>query len=187
MRAGKLLFAVAALAPQGCEPLTNDECYDPDFPPVVLIDLTGTWTGMARDAISIRYELRQAHWLTDAGRDEARLTGTVSITIPGPVEASDSVSGWTLAIPNCDESSILLQSVRVLAHLTGTPNDELEFPLHIDMLYGTAEDGEIDAGLIYTGPTAVTFDANGEVTGIELDSFTDTDFKLTRGDGEKTR
>ena len=42
----------------------------------------------------------------------------------------------------------------------------LEFPLHIDMLYGTVE--------------------NGEVTGIELDSFTDTDFQLTRGDGEKT-
>ena len=136
MRAGKPLLAIATLVLHRCEPLTNDECYDPDFPPVVLIDLTGTWTGMARDAISMRYELRQAHWFTDAGRDEARHTGTVSITIPGPVEASD---------------------------------------------------GEIDAGLIYNGPTAVTFDANGEVTGIELDSFTDTDFQLTRGDGEKTR
>ena len=187
MRAGKPLLAIAALALQGCEPLTNDECYDPDFPAVVPIDLTGTWTGMARDAISMRYELRQAHWLTDAGRDEARLTGTVLITIPGPVEASDSVSGWTHAIPNCDETRILRQSVRVFAHLTVMPNDQLEFPLHIDMLYGTVEDGEIDAGLIYTGPTAVTFDANGEVTGIELDSFTDTDFKLTRGDGAKTR
>ena len=187
MRAGKPLLAIVALALQGCEPLTNDECYDPDSPAVVPIDLTGTWTGMAREAISMRYELRQAHWLTNAARDEARLTGTVSITIPGPVEASDSVSGWTLALPNCDETRIRRQSVRVFAHLTVMPNDQLEFPLHIDMLYGTVEDGEIDAGLIYNGPTAVTFDANGEVTGIELDSFTDTDFKLTRGDGRPSK
>ena len=83
MRAGKPLLAIAALALQSCEPLTDDECYDPDFPAVVPIDLTGTWTGLARDAISMRYELGQAHWLTDAGRDEARLTGTVLITIPG--------------------------------------------------------------------------------------------------------
>jgi len=187
MRAGKALLAVAAVALQGCESLTDEECYDPDFPEIVPIDLSGIWTGLARDAISIRYELRQGRWFTDAGRDEARFTGTVLITIPGPVEASDSVTGGTLAIPNCDETRILRQSVRVSAHLTVRPTDQLEFPLHIDMLYGTVEDGEIDAGLIYNGPTAFTFDANGELTGIELDSFTDTDFTLTRDDGENTR
>lgn len=187
------LLAVAAFALQGCESLTDDEslmddeCYDPDFPEIAPIDLTGTWTGMARDAISIRYELRQGRWSRDAGRDEARFTGTVLITIPGPVEASDSVSGWTHTIPNCDETRILRQSVRVFAHLTVRPTDQLEFPLHIDMLYGYVEDGEIDAGLIFNGPTAFTFDANGELTGIELDSFTDADFKLTRDDGENTR
>ena len=176
------LIAGVAFALQGCKSLTDDECYDPDFPEIVPSDLTGIWTGVTRDAISIRYGLRQGRWLTDAGRDEARFTGTVLITIPGPVEASDSLSGWTLAIPNCDESRILRQSVRVSAHLTVKPTDQLEFPLHIDMLYGHVEDGEIDAGLIYNGPTAFTFDANGELTGVELDNFTDTDFRLTRGD-----
>ena len=181
------LLAVAALALQGCESPTDDECYDPDFPEIVPIDLTGTWTGMARDAISIRYELQQGHWFTDAGRDEARFTGTVLITIPGPVGASDSVTGGTHTIPNCDESRILLQSVRVSAHLTVRPTEQLEFPLHIDMLYGHVEGGEIVAGLIYNGPTAFTFDANGAVTGVELDSFTDTNFTLTPDDGENTR
>ncbi|MDE2980771.1 MAG: hypothetical protein OXU74_06190 [Gemmatimonadota bacterium] len=46
----------------------------------------------------------------------------------------------------------------------------------------SVEHGEIDAGLIYNGPTAFKFDANGELTGVELDNFTDTDFRLTRGE-----
>ena len=182
MNARTALLAVVAFALQGCESLTDDECYDPDFPEIVPMDLTGTWTGMARDAIGMRYELRQGQWLRDALEDEARFTGTVLITIPGPVEARDSLTGWTLAIPNCDETKVLRQSVRVFAHLTVRPTDQLEFPLHIDMLYGHVEDGEIDAGLIYNGPTAFKFDANGELTGVELDNFTDTDFRLTRAD-----
>ena len=180
MRAGKALLAIAALALQGCEPLTNDECHDADKPAVVPIDLSGIWTGMVRDAISMRFELRQAHWLTDAGRDEARLTGTVLITIPGPVEASDSVTGWTLGIPNCDPNRIIRQSVRVFAELTVIPADHLELDLHFDLITGGVESGEITGVLQYTGPTAVVFDAEGNVVGIELDSFNDSSFKLTR-------
>ena len=97
-RAGRVLLAVAALALLGCEPITGGGCHDADIPAVVPIDLSGTWTGMVRDAVSMRFELRQAHALTEPER-QVGLTGTVSITIPGPVAASDSVSGWTLADP----------------------------------------------------------------------------------------
>ncbi len=188
MRGGGLLFAAAAvLALLGCSPPTDsDECAGGGAPEIEPIDLSGTWTGMVRDAIAVRFELRQANTVTMLDQ-YGDINGTVSITIPGPVETSGSLEGWTHGTSgHCDESRITGQSVRVFAHLTVMPTDQLELPLHIDMLFATVEAGEIHAGLIYTGPTAVTFDANGEVTGIELDSFTDTAFKLTRGEGQKT-
>lgn len=132
-----------------------------------------------RDAVSMRFELRQAHALTEPER-QVRLTGSVSITIPGPVAASDSVTGLTLAIPNCDESRIRRQSVRVFGGLTVVPADHLELDLHFDLITGGVESGEITGVLRYSGPTAVVFDPDGNVVGVELDSFNDSSFKLTR-------
>ena len=127
----------------------------------------------------MRLELRQPRALTEPEQD-VRLSGTVSITIPGPVEASDSVTGWTLAIPNCAESRIIRQNVRVFAELTVMPADHLELSLHFDLISGSVESGEIIGTLQYTGPTAVVFDADGNVVGFELDRFNDSSFKLTR-------
>ena len=117
---------------------------------------------------------------------DIRLTGTVSITIPGPVEASDSVTRWTLAIRNCDESRIRRQSVRVFAGLTVTSADHLELDVHFDLMTGSVESGEIIGSLRYTRPTAVVFDADGNVVGSELDSFPDSSFQLTRIGGRAT-
>lgn len=189
MRGGGALFAAATvLVLLSCSPITEgDECVGSGAPEIVPIDLSGTWTGTVRDVIAVRFELRQAN-MVNALDQYGDITGTVSITIPGPVETSGSVEGWTHGTADhCDESRITGQSFRVFAHLTVRPTDQLELPLHIDMLYGTVEEGEIDVGLIYTGPTAVTFDENGKVTGIEFDSFRDTALKLTRGAGQNTR
>lgn len=181
MRAGRVLLVIAALALQGCDPLVGGGCHDARIPAVVPIDLSGTWTGKVRDAVSMRFELRQAHAITEPRR-QVRLNGTVSITIPGPVAASDSVTGWTLAIPNCDESRIRRQSVRVFAELSVTPADHLELDLYFDLISGGVESGEITGVLRYSGPTAVVFDADGNVVGFELDSFNDSSFKLTRAE-----
>jgi hypothetical protein len=189
MRGGWALFAAATvLVLLGCSPITDgDECLGGGPPEIVPIDLSGTWTGTVRDAIAVRFELKQAN-MVDTLDQYGDITGTVTITIPGPVEASGSVEGWTHGTAShCDESRITGQSFRVFGHLTVMPTDQIELPLHIDMLYGTVEGDEIHIGLIYNGPTAVTFDENGKVTGIELDSFTDTAFKLTRGEGQNTR
>lgn len=185
---GALFAAATVLVLPGCSHVTDGgECLGGGPPEIVPIDLSGTWTGTVRDVIFVRFELRQAN-MVDALDQYGDITGTVSITIPGPVEASGSVEGWTHGTAgHCDESWITGQSFRVFGHLTVMPTDQLELPLHIDMLYGTVEGGEIDVGLIYTGPTAVTFDENGKVTGIELDSFTDTALKLTRAEGRNTR
>ena len=60
------------------------------------------------------------------------------------------------------------------------PADHLEFDLHFDLITGGVESGEITGVLRYSGPTAVVFDADGNVVGFELDSFNDSSFKLTR-------
>ncbi|MDE0497639.1 MAG: hypothetical protein OXH86_09815 [Acidimicrobiaceae bacterium] len=185
---GALFAAATVLFLPGCSHITDGgECLGGGPPGIVPIDLSGTWAGTVRDAISVRFELRQAN-MVDALDQYGDITGTVSITIPGPVETSGSVEGWTHGTAgHCDESRITGQSFRVFGHLTVMPTDQIELPLHIDMLYGTVDGGEIDVGLIYTGPTAVTFDENGKVTGIELDSFTGTALKLTRAVGRNTR
>ena len=178
MRAGKALLAIAALALQGCEPLTGSDC-----PDIVPIDLSGIWTGVVSDAIPMRLDLRQARALPEP-EEYVRFSGTASITIPGPVEASDTVRGWTRGIPGCDdENRIRDQSVRVSAGMTVRPADHLELDLYFE-LSGSVESGEIVGRLQYTGPTAIVFDAEGHVVGFELDRFTDSSFTLTRSPSE---
>ena len=178
-----LLVAVVASL-QGCfltDP-AEDECPGADsFQPM---DVSGVWNGTIRDAIPVRFALVQLSPTISLG-NPAEVSGTVSITLGGGVEAIGPVTGDT-SFARCgsdDEPS--RQYVGLDAVLSVMPDDNLDLAVTLDFVgsFGGgifAGPGDIEGPLRYSGPTSFTFGPDGEVVGFELDAFSDGFFTLTR-------
>lgn len=168
-----------AFSLQGCFPtdIADDGCPSPAaFQPT---DVSGVWNGMIRDAIPVQYDLVQLSPTITRGHP-AELSGTVSITIGGEVEASGPVTGDTsvLTCGTSDEASS--QNIHLVAVLSVKPDDNLDLALTLNFVGSRLQSHEVDGPLRYAGPTSVTFGLDGEVVGFELDAFSDTFFTLTR-------
>lgn len=181
-----LLVAVVASL-QGCflTDLADDECPGADsFQPT---NVSGVWKGTIRDAIPVRFELAQLNPTISLSKP-AELSGTVSITLGGGVEASGPVTGDT-SFARCgsdDEAS--RQRVGLDALLSVLPDDNLDLAVTLDFVgsFGGgifAGPDDIEGPLRYSGPISFTFGPDGEVVGFELDAFSQTFFTLTRERG----
>lgn len=101
------------------------------------------------------------------------------ITLGGEVETSGPVTGDTSALTCGTSDEASAQSISLAAVLSVKPNDNLDLALTLDFVGGHLQPHAVDGPLSYAGPTSVTFGPEGEVVGLELDSFTDY-FTLTR-------
>ena len=172
-----LLVAVACSL-QGCLlGLADDGCPSAaEFQPT---DVSGVWSGMIRDAIPVQDELVQRSPTISPG-NRAELSGIVSITIGGDVEASGPVTGRTSALRCGAHDEASSQSIRLAAVLSVKPSDNLDLTLTLDFVGGHLQPHEVDGPLRYAGPTSVTFGPEGEVVKVQLERFTSSFFTLTR-------
>ena len=177
----RALFVVLMFTLPGCHLLDDSyECPpEAEFP---LLDVSGVWRGMIRDAFPVEYEIVQLSPALRPGDPyaEGEITGTVSITIGGGVEASGAVTGSTGPLYGCELHKVVGQSIGLDAELSVTPDDNTQLILTLGFLSTDMAPNVFDGLVDFAGPTSVTFGPDGKVVGFELDDFTDPFFTLTR-------
>ena len=179
----RAVLAVGALTLQGCFSAVDpgDGCLSPEA--FRAVDMTGVWNGRIRDEIAVQFELVQLPPTISPG-NPAELSGTVSVTIPGPVEVTGPVAGKTKALTCGSSNEPSKQSLNLQAVLSVKPDDHLDLSLTLDFVGSFGRPllgvGEIEGPLRFSGPTSFTFDLDGDVVGLELGAFTDVFFALAR-------
>ena len=181
----RALLAVLMFALSGCH-LVDDSNECPPEAEFPLLDVGGVWRGMIRDAFPVEYEIVQLSSAIQPGDPytDGEITGTVSITIGGGVEASGAVTGSTGSLFGCELHKVVGQSIRLDAELSVTPDDNTELILTLGFLSTDMAPSVFDGLVDFAGPTSVTLGPGGEVVKVELDAFTDTFFTLTRVQGQ---